>query len=439
MYRGTFKTYARQQSRVKCSDMDVPRKRIRMDGTGVVLEENLDPEAEDQLPSATPVIRRPESRRESISAPSLVHRADDPASSSTVPSTPPRSDPALFSNNPTHESDVESPPSSPPPVLLSPPPPPRKPAFSFLKRKRAALEDAPSDSASEPLSHTTPNVVKVPRLAKKSRLTQMQIDLGGEVRKTCKTCGMEYIPSNKEDAALHKEFHSMNVAGVDLGKGFLKDAGLNKVPSSRRSLKEGETIVAVDRRSSGSAKNKARKVLEVVNTELSAAVVDDEQLWGGVESSPPAPKRRMGKKRKARSGGPDKRGDRFKVFLYLDGDNCVGFCLAEKISAACRVVESEARPKSSERVIPAPESSSVSCSNTASVALLGISRIWTSRSYRGRGIAFDLLECARGNFFYSMEVPKDLVAFSQPTESGGRLAKRWYQAETGWLVYTEGQ
>lgn len=436
-YRGTFKTYSRQQARIKCSDGDIPRKRIRMDSTGMIAEENLNPEAEDFLRPATPLIRK-SGERESITA-SLVQRVDDSASSSTVPSTPPQSDLALFSDNATQEPDVESPPSSPPTLLSSPPPPARKPAFSFLKRKRSAREDGPSDSSSEPLSHTTPNVVRLPRPAKKLRLTQMQIDLGGEVRRTCQTCGMEYIPSNKEDAALHKEFHVTNVGGVDLGKGFLKDAGSSRAPCSRVSLREGETIVVVDRRSSGSAKNKARKVLEIVNTELSAADVDDEQLWGGVESSVPAPKPRIGRKRKASRGGPDKRGDRFKVFLYLDGDNCIGFCLAEKISAACRVVDSEAGQESSERVTPIPKSSSISCSATAVVALLGISRIWTSRSHRGRGIAFDLLDWARGNFFYGMEVPKDLVAFSQPTDSGGRLAKRWYQAETGWLVYTEGQ
>ena len=408
-----------------------------MDSIGMIAEENLNPEAEDSLRPATPLIRMSGEGESIIS--SLVQRVDDSASSSTVPSTPPQSDLALFSDHATHEPDVESPPSSPPAVLSSPPPPARKPAFSFLKRKKSAREDGPSDSSSEPLSHTTPNVVRLPRPAKKLRLTQMQIDLGGEVRKTCKTCGMEYIPSNKEDAALHKEFHDMNVGGVDLGKGFLKDAGSSRVPSSRVSLREGETIVVVDRRGSGTAKKKARKVLEVVNTELSAADVDDEQLWGGVESSVPALKPRTGRKCKSSRGGPDKRGDRFKVFLYLDGDNCIGFCLAEKISAACRVVDSEAGQESCERAIPIPKSSSISCSPTAVVALLGISRIWTSRSHRGRGIASDLLDYARGNFFYGMEVPKDLVAFSQPTESGGRLAKRWYQAETGWLVYTEGQ
>ncbi|MCJ1461878.1 N-acetyltransferase O1 (Establishment of cohesion protein 1) [Pseudocyphellaria aurata] len=406
-----------------------------MDSTGVVREEILDNDTEDQLRLPIP---KPESRGESIAAP-LVQGADDLASSNTAPSTPPRSDPALFSDGINHKPDRESPPSSPPPLLSSPPLPARKPAFSFLKRKKSAREDAPLCSPSEPLSHMTPNVVKLPRPAKKPRLRQMQIDLGGEVRRTCPTCGMEYIPSNKEDAALHKEFHGINVGGVDLGKGFLKDPCLTNVPSSRASLRDGETIVAVDRRSSESAKNKARKVLAVVNTELSAAEVDDEQLWEGIESSAPAPKIRLRKKRKANRGAADNKGDRFKVFLYLDGDKCVGFCLAEKISSACRVVKSKAGEKNSERLLSSPKSSSISYSPTPDVALLGISRIWTSKSYRGRGIAIDLLDCVRGNFFYGMEVPKDLVAFSQPTESGGRLATRWYQAESGWLVYTEGQ
>ena len=46
-----------------------------------------------------------------------------------------------------------------------------------------------------------------------------------------------------------------------------------------------------------------------------------------------------------------------------------------------------------------------------------------------------MLESARNNFFYGLQVPKNLMAFSQPTESGGRLAKRWFEAETGWHIY----
>ena len=71
------------------------------------------------------------------------------------------------------------------------------------------------------------------------------------------------------------------------------------------------------------------------------------------------------------------------------------------------------------------------------IALLGISRIWTSKSHRRKGIASALLDCARGNFFYGVEVPKEIVAFSQPTESGGYLAEGWFGEKTGWHVYSE--
>lgn len=406
-----------------------------MDETGTVVEECFGSENVEQHPAPTASIQKMQKERP-LAASHLDRQDEDPASSSTVPSSPLRSDAILFSDN----APVASPPSSPPQLLLSPPPAARKPAFSFLKRKRSACDTAPLELVNEPLSDTTNNVLKLPpRPVKKPRLTQMQIDLGGEIRKMCPTCKMEYIPSNNEDSALHKEFHSMNVEGVDLGKGFSKYPGLNKIRCIKGLSREGETMAIVDRRSSGGAKKKVRKVLEVVNTELSAADVDDEQLWGGIESSTPVPEPRISKKGKANKGGSDKRGDRFKAFLYFDGDNCVGLCLAEKIGAACRVVDPQAERHDEQKVNPVSESSSISCSTTADVALLGISRLWTSKSHRGRGIAIDLLDCARGNFFYGMEVPKNLVAFSQPTESGGRLARRWFDAATGWHVYREGQ
>jgi len=81
------------------------------------------------------------------------------------------------------------------------------------------------------------------------------------------------------------------------------------------------------------------------------------------------------------------------------------------------------------------KSSSISVSTTADIALLGISRVWVSKSHREQGLAIDLLDCARNNFFYGVEAPKDLVAFSQPTDSGGRLAERWFGSQAGWHVY----
>lgn len=408
-----------------------------MGETGVVVIEDIcspgySPEREDRDDLTLSTFQVQQSR-EGSPAPSRLSQS---STSNTRPSSPLRSDLLFSSDNGKHGSALASPMSSPPPKESNSPPPKHEPAFRFLKRKRAAREDC----TNEPLSDTTSNMVKIPGPVKKGRLMQMQIDLGVELRRTC-TCGMEYIPSNKEDSELHLKFHQMNARGVSVGKGFLKKTGLGKIVPKHGSWNAGEATVMVDFKSSAIAKNKARKVLELVNTELSAGDLGEEQLWGGMQSSKPATKRPVGIKRKAEASidEPDTRGNRFKAFLRIEGGHCVGFCLAEKISVAYRVSDTQAKNNDIGSSGPALDSSSISHSTASDVALLGISRIWTSQANRKCGIATSLLECARNCFFYGMEVPKELMAFSQPTESGGRLAARYFGTESGWHVYSEAQ
>ena len=397
-----------------------------MDATGTVVEENVN----SHLYVEEPIGKIALNETSTVAKEHNQTRSDDPreesASSVTAPSSPPATENALFSSDTLQDdSELSSAPSSPP-HLPSPLPASRKPAFSFLKRKRSAFDDG---SASEPLSDITPNARKMPRLAKKP-LTQMQIDLGGEVRRMCRTCGMEYIPSVKEDALLHSKYCAMNVGGVDMGKTFVKDDSVKRIRSERAKDEKREMVVTVDRKSSIAARNRTRKVLDFVNAELSATDIHDEHLWGALN-----PEQKVIETRKGSSEGGDKRIDRFKAFLYLVHDKCVGFCLAEKISSAFGVVNGCTAGEDAIEVMNTSKSSSISVSTSADIALLGISRIWVSKTYRGKGLAVELLECARYNFFYGVEAPKDLVAFSQPTESGGKLAVRWFRAETGWHVY----
>lgn len=391
-----------------------------MDDDGTVIEQYLNMPAED---------------------PPTIAADDWVPSSATVPSSPPTANDHIFSDPvPATPYGTESPPSSPPPRLASPEPATKRPAFAFLKRKRSLRSHDVSEPIPGPLSDIAPNIqTNSLQPAKRTRLTQMQIDLGGEVQKTCKACGMEYIPSNKEDAALHKEFHDINVAGVDVGKKFLskKDGGLKRAyPRDKRWLNEGEEMVMVDRKSPLWARNKVKKVLEVANAELGSADIRDEELWAAVTSNVDRPTRSKGKRKKD-SEGAGMVGERFKAFLQLEDEKCVGLCLAEKISSASKVIVPKTGDDQRAEHNAAVRSSSISVSTHADVALLGIARIWTSKSHRRRGIAGDLLETARGNFFYGVEVPKELIAFSQPTESGGRLAERWFGSKTGWHVYGE--
>lgn len=156
----------------------------------------------------------------------------------------------------------------------------------------------------------------------------MQIDLGSEVRKTCATCGMEYIPSNPEDAALHKKFHEMNSTGVDLGKAFMRANASRWVYEATR-FDEGYVVI-VDRKATPSAKNQAKKVLEVVNKELSSPEIEDELLWSQTE--PP---------KHLHNDNTEEKVDRYRVFLHMKDSRCVGLCLTERIWEARPVVQGE--------------------------------------------------------------------------------------------------
>lgn len=379
------------------------------------------------------------------------HKEEDNAfgsSSTTAPSSPPRRrDAALFSSDAApHDDDCISPPSSPPPARLpSPVAKSRKPAFAFVKRKRTrlAVGEEFGRRGQEPLVAISDNfglVGEKPGVKiRTGRMTQMQIDLGGEMRKACKTCGMDYIPSNAEDAGLHKKFHALNVGGVGIRRVCLAEMKRRKVVDvGDRRLGEGQAVVVVDGRSSSAVRAEAKRVLEVVNTELSAVRINDLELWGQGSVSSTSKRKSMDKRRKGNSALMESRG-RFKVYLYLDRGTCVGLCLAEKIERAYRVVDAFVDNAPEEVASIFPRSSSISTSETAEVALLGISRIWTSTSHRRKGIAAALLDVAKRNFFYGMEVPKEKIAFSQPTESGGQLAEHWFDAPAGWFVYSEAQ
>lgn len=246
---------------------------------------------------------------------------------------------------------------------------------------------------------------------------------------------MEYIPSNTEDASLHKKFHAQNVGGVNFTKAFIERSRHNAVWEGG----DGSFIAVVGRRDGVALRNKAAEVLRVVNTELAAVSVGEESLWSLIQEG------------EDKEGKGEGRGgcDRFKVYLYIRGSKCVGACLAERIQEAFAVVDSTCSVPAtpSAHTDPSPtidvvdqvrvESSSISISSMPSPALLGISRIWTSKLERKKGIATSLLDAAREDFLYGMRIEKVTVAFSQPTGSGGNLARKWFGRRTGWHVYID--
>jgi N-acetyltransferase len=283
-------------------------------------------------------------------------------------------------------------------------------------QRDSMLSDEPTIAStppsSPPLFRIAPKKPQSKPKTRPAKLTQMTLDLGQATRKKCPQCGMTYTPSNAVDSLFHKKFHAQSIGGVELSRRFVEAVSKE---DKNWSGQGGDYIIAIDRSATPSKRKVVDAVMEVVERELGGVGVDG--VWGFLDAGGGAAQR-------------EKRGeDRYKAFLYIRAHKCVGFLLAERIHEAFPVLPSASAT--------APlDSSSVSVGTAPRKATMGISRIWTSSSARRAGVAVALLDCATAHFLYGLSIAKEVVAFSQPTDSGGRLAKRWFGRENGWLVYS---
>ncbi|KAF2658067.1 hypothetical protein K491DRAFT_703021 [Lophiostoma macrostomum CBS 122681] len=393
-------TYARQNKH-SLHDDEPPPKRRRVDATIEAVKEESPESATTPIPTIS----------------------SDPLVSSSSPAE----SPAIYSDEPLKST----PPSSPLLPKSSPPVRTRRPMFSFFKRQQQKRP-----SAAGPLAERSNNVFQPPnRPTKQKNLVQMQLDLVSDIRKTCEVCGMQYVPSNTEDAALHRKYHAMNAGGVDFTKAVVEKLKRNQVWAGG----DGSFVAVIGRKDTLALRNKASDLLKVVNTELAAVPILDVQLWSQIRTSVLASATSLLEKVQTAAKGkhPCSTSDRYKAYLYIRGQKCVGACLAERIQEAYEVVDQDDASKRSEQAPAESQSSSISIGTVPKPAILGISRIWTSNLHRKHGIATRLLDSARSDFLYGMTVEKDKVAFSQPTESGGKLARKWFERRAGWLVYMD--
>lgn len=340
------------------------------------------------------------------------------APSMPVSSSPPQEG-ALAALIPSDEIEPTSTPPSSPQRAVSPILPHKQNAFSIMRRpppsvgvnkKKSKPRPALSDASGNARPLTKPPTKDKP----KQRLTQLHLDLGQPISRRCDVCSMSYIVTNPDDVALHKKFHAQNIGGIDLGKTFIESEAFrgNTVWEGGG----GNLVVECSRKDGKALKRNVRCVLDVVNQELGAVNIEDEVLWAQVQHT----KR---EDEDIAKGGLD----RFKAFLYVRGSKCVALCLVERIERAGRVLEQKDKPANS----------SISVSDVKDPVVMGISRIWTSNEHRKKGLATLLLNCASENFLYGMEVRDEEMAFSQPTESGVLLARKWFGGRAGWHVYDD--
>lgn len=269
---------------------------------------------------------------------------------------------------------------------------------------------------------------KAKKPSKPAKFTQMTLDLGQRIDKTCWICGMNYRPSNSEDYRLHQKFHShrdildFRMLTQTLLKSFMEE---NCVWRGNQDA----CIVEVRQGDSNTKKKFAETALDMVEEELGGVGIPKEELWNLTNGST----------------GDGDIGHRYKIYLYISGNKCVGVCLVQRVKRARRVMppytalERDCVPRIEvERNGRSPKGDgAIRICDEESPAMLGISRIWTSSGSRRQGIARRLLDCAIENFEFAISIPKDKVAFSQPTDSGAKLARAWFGKENGWLVYAE--
>ncbi|KAK6005834.1 hypothetical protein QM012_007476 [Aureobasidium pullulans] len=335
------------------------------------------------------------------------------ASSSDLPS----SDVANFSDENVPPS---TPPSSPPSLDVSPKAVPQELRLSRLHVDKPVPAIKSERTISKPL-------------------VQMQLNFGQSMRKTCRECRMEYVPSAPEDIALHKKFHSQHINGVLMDRDFL-----TKVKSEKAVWHgpQGDFVICLSSQDPKHWLKRSRAVFDMATADLGAVDIPDEKLWGSQYLASSA--------RSHKTDAKEEKNDRYKLYLYVDNGKCVGLCLAEGIEKAFQVIEprTKIRPKKQGEAQETEEDREasgseraranelLSISEEADEAAIGISRIWTSRGLRKKGIAKALLKCVAKTFLPKV-TSKDMVAFSQPTEMGTALARRWFGQEYGWHVYVD--
>jgi N-acetyltransferase len=299
-----------------------------------------------------------------------------------------------------------------------------------------------------------------------------------------------------EDRKLHDKYHKQNIEGYDVGKAFIESTLKHRPKYGLfKGVKDEDKIVYLDRYDHVKRKDRGQAVLEIVQRELGAVEIKPEHIWEASDI------------KVAKSVEPV-----YGAFLYVRGSKCVGFLLVQTIEEAWKVMpptdrnppapnptepvgSAASKPKSAlaklkerkkmlseaskaeDDALAAACNAPLSLSSSKYPAILGVSRIWTSSSHRGQGIAACLLNTAinRHNAQVAVEIEKREealqglnqerpgwtqnaeekkrldetyrvgrkiqskaeVAFSHPTDAGTRLARKWFGKAWGWRIYSE--
>ncbi|KAL1521061.1 hypothetical protein AB1Y20_022616 [Prymnesium parvum] len=222
-------------------------------------------------------------------------------------------------------------------------------------------------------------------------LEQMYLDFGQRSLKGhCEDCGMRYTEGDRTDEEAHRKYHRRVLAGVTF-RGAVTERVVHQRP-------DGLQIIAIH---STDPPEKLRKLAEAKRH------IDDEL---GCSVQLPAC---------------------FRAFVCVTpAGRMAGCVIAEPRKVGYRLCETLDGGHHDHAEVAVLQHDGL-----AQPALCGISQIWVSREHRRLSIGSQLLEAVRQNMVIGFELPKEKIAFSQPTASGRALATA-YTGTKNFLVYT---
>lgn len=244
------------------------------------------------------------------------------------------------------------------------------------QNKPACSSESTTPTSSQPTSETPVSSPQQSPSMIRQATKQYILSFGIDERKQCTECGMSYLKNVKSDLKAHEKYHQRCLNGRDWSQNW------------------GEKIVQVDSNSyicsvnsKNSLESKATlELLEIVNHDLNAP--DDNEFW--------------------------LKGDYFgKVFVYVQDKKAIGVVSVECIQRGKWFSVDDGKVVSDIDV----------------ELLAGISRIYVCKNYRRSGIALRLLEVAQKHLIYGLFVPRNKFGWSQPSFSGGKLAKQFNGAK----------
>ncbi|CAI4544177.1 BCE_3a_G0018750.mRNA.1.CDS.1 [Saccharomyces cerevisiae] len=247
--------------------------------------------------------------------------------------------------------------------------------------------------------------------------SKLQVNNGSKSNKIvkCDKCEMSYSSTSIEDRAIHEKYHTLQLHGrkwspnwgsivcternhsktVHLSRSTGTITPLNSSPLKKSSpsiTHQEEKIVYVRPDKSNGEVRAMTEIMTLVNNELNAPH-DENAIWNSTTE------------------------EKGKAFVYIRNDRAVGIIIIENLYGGNGKTSSRGRwmVYDSRRLVQ----------NVYPDFKIGISRIWVCRTARKLGIATKLIDVARENIVYGEVIPRYQVAWSQPTDSGGKLASKY--------------